>query len=42
MHIILKATSEFIKEKMLDAKSINLRKFGAFTYEIISDTVKPA
>ncbi|KAL4498427.1 hypothetical protein ABPG72_013233 [Tetrahymena utriculariae] len=41
-HIIFKATGEYIREKMLDGKGVNMRDFGAFTFEIFSDTVKPA
>jgi len=38
----LKATAEYIKEKMLDGKGVNMKNFGAFTFEVFSDTVKPA
>ena len=41
-HIIMKATAEYIKEKMLDGKGVNMKNFGAFTFEVYSDTVKPA
>lgn len=27
---------------MLDGKGVNMRDFGAFTFEVFSDTVKPA
>jgi len=38
----MKATAEYIKEKMLDGKGVNMRGFGAFTFEVSSDTIKPA
>jgi hypothetical protein len=41
-HIILKATREYIQEMMLNGKGINVRGFGAFTFEVISSIVKPA
>jgi len=31
--------SEYIKEKMLDGKGVNIKNFGAFTFEVISDLV---
>lgn len=41
-HIVLKATAEYIQEKMHDGKGVSLKEFGAFTFEVISDTVQPA
>ncbi|EGR30965.1 hypothetical protein IMG5_120280, partial [Ichthyophthirius multifiliis] len=41
-HIIFKATSEYILEKMKDGKGVNIPDFGAFTFEVFSDWIKPA
>ncbi|CAD8199326.1 unnamed protein product [Paramecium octaurelia] len=40
-HIVIRATAEYIKEKMLNGNGVNLKEFGAFTMEITSDYVKP-
>ena len=47
-HIIFRAMSEYIKEKMIEGKvfkiiyqGVNIKNFGAFTFEVISDLVKP-
>ncbi|CAD8185706.1 unnamed protein product [Paramecium octaurelia] len=40
-HIIIKATAEYIKEKMLNGNGVNMKELGAFTMEVISDYVKP-
>jgi len=41
-HVIFKALSEYIKENLSSGKSVNIRGFGAFSFEVISDFVKPA
>jgi hypothetical protein len=41
-HIILKATREYIQECMTSGKGVNVRNFGAFTFELESSIVKPA
>jgi len=38
----MKATAEYIREKMQEGKGVNMRNLGAFTFEVYSDTVKPA
>ncbi|KAM3139420.1 Aconitate hydratase mitochondrial [Paramecium bursaria] len=48
-HIVLKSTAEYIKEKLFDGKvyikynqqGVNLKEFGAFTFEVLSDFIKP-
>lgn len=42
MHIVMNATGQYIKEKMQDGKGVNMPNFGAFTFEVFSDSVKPA
>jgi nucleoid DNA-binding protein len=34
LHIIWKATVEYIREKLLEGKGVNLRGFGAFTFDV--------
>jgi len=41
-HVIMKATSAFIKDRMEKATSVYLKGFGAFTFQITTDFVKPA
>lgn len=41
-HVIFKALSEYIRENLSSGKSVNMRGFGAFSFEVISDFVKPA
>jgi hypothetical protein len=41
-HIIFKAMAEYIKENLSSGKSVNIRGFGAFSFEVVSETVKPA
>jgi len=38
----MRATAEYIKEKMHEGKGVNMRGLGAFTFEVYSNTVKPA
>jgi len=38
----MRATAEYIREKMLEGKGVNMRGLGAFTFEVYSDTIKPA
>jgi hypothetical protein len=33
--------SEYIKEKMMEGKGVNIKNFGAFTFEVVSDVVQP-
>lgn len=42
MLIIWKATIEFIHEKQLQGKGVNIRGFGAFTFDIQTDLPRPA
>jgi len=41
-HVIFKAVSEYVKENLTSGKSVNIRGFGAFSFEILSEFVKPA
>jgi len=41
-HVIFKALSEYIKENLSSGKSVNLKGFGAFSFEIDSSHVQPA
>jgi nucleoid DNA-binding protein len=41
-HVIFKALSEYIKENLASGKSVNLKGFGAFSFEIDSSHVEPA
>lgn len=41
-HVIFKAIGEYIKENLTSGKSVNIRGFGAFTFEIESSLVQPA
>mmetsp|Transcript_33508 Transcript_33508/g.39014 ORF Transcript_33508/g.39014 Transcript_33508/m.39014 type:complete len:300 (+) Transcript_33508:36-935(+) len=41
-HIIFKALSEYIREKMQNGKSVSVKGLGGFSFEIISEKVKPA
>jgi len=41
-HVIFKALSEYIKENLTSGKSVNLKGFGAFSFEIDSSHVQPA
>jgi len=41
-HVIFKALSEYIKENLASGKSVNLKGFGAFSFEIDSTHVQPA
>jgi len=41
-HIIFKSLSEYIKEGLTSGKSVNLKGFGAFSFEIDSTHVQPA
>lgn len=41
-HLILKATREYIQENIASGKGVNVRGFGAFTFEVKSSKVKPA
>lgn len=42
LHIIFKGTAEYIRENLLAGKSVNMRGFGAFSFEVHSDTKKAA
>jgi len=41
-HIIFKSLSEYIKENLASGKSVNLKGFGAFSFEVDSSCVQPA
>jgi len=41
-HVIFKSLSEYIKENLTSGKSVNLKGFGAFSFEIDSSNVEPA
>jgi len=41
-HVIFKSLSEYIKENLASGKSVNLKGFGAFSFEIDSSNVEPA
>jgi len=41
-HVIFKSLSEYIKENLTSGKSVNLKGFGAFSFEIDSSHVQPA
>jgi nucleoid DNA-binding protein len=41
-HMIFKSLSEYIKENLTSGKSVNLKGFGAFSFEIDSTHVEPA
>jgi nucleoid DNA-binding protein len=41
-HVIFKSLSEYIKENISSGKSVNLKGFGAFSFEIDSSHVEPA
>lgn len=41
-HVIFKALSEYIRENLTSGKSVNLKGFGAFSFEIDSTHVQPA
>jgi nucleoid DNA-binding protein len=41
-HVIFKSLSEYIKENLASGKSVNLKGFGAFSFEIESSLVEPA
>jgi len=42
LHVIFKSLSEYIKENLASGKSVNLKGFGAFSFEIDSSSVEPA
>lgn len=42
LHVIFKSLSEYIKENIASGKSVNLKGFGAFSFEIDSSHVEPA
>jgi nucleoid DNA-binding protein len=42
LHIIFKGTAEYIRENLLAGKSVNMRGFGAFSFEVHSDAKQPA
>jgi len=42
LHVIFKSLSEYIKENLASGKSVNLKGFGAFSFEIDSSNVEPA
>jgi nucleoid DNA-binding protein len=42
LHVIFKTMSEYMKENLISGKSVNLRGFGAFSFEIASGLVEPA
>lgn len=42
MHVVLEALSNYIREKLLDGKGVTVKGLGAFSFEVISDTIKPA
>jgi nucleoid DNA-binding protein len=42
LHVIFKALSEYIKENLSSGKSVNLKGFGAFSFEVDSTHVQPA
>jgi nucleoid DNA-binding protein len=42
LHVIFKSLSEYIKENLSSGKSVNLKGFGAFSFEIDSSHVQPA
>jgi len=41
-HVVFKSLSEYIRENLASGKSVNLRGFGAFSFEIDSSHVQPA
>lgn len=41
-HVIFKTMAEYMKENLISGKSVNLRGFGAFSFEIASGLVEPA
>jgi len=41
-HVIFKSLSEYIKENLTSGKSVNVKGFGAFSFEIDSSHVQPA
>jgi len=41
-HVIFKSLSEYIKENLASGKSVNVKGFGAFSFEIDSSHVEPA
>jgi hypothetical protein len=41
-HVIFKSLSEYIKENLSSGKSVNVKGFGAFSFEIDSSHVEPA
>lgn len=42
LHVVFKSLSEYIKENLASGKSVNLKGFGAFSFEIDSSSVEPA
>jgi len=42
LHVVFKSLSEYIKENLASGKSVNLKGFGAFSFEIDSSNVEPA
>jgi hypothetical protein len=42
MQLIWKATIEFIHEKLLQGKGVNIRGFGAFTFDVETELPQPA
>jgi len=42
LHVIFKSLSEYIKENLASGKSVNLKGFGSFSFEIDSSHVQPA
>ena len=42
MHVVIEALSNYIREKLLDGKGVTVKGLGAFSFEVISDTIKPA
>jgi hypothetical protein len=41
-HVVFKALAEYIRETLTSGKSVNIRGFGAFSFEIMSGFVQPA
>ena len=41
-HVIFKSLSEYIKENLASGKSVNIKGFGSFSFEIDSSHVQPA
>lgn len=41
-HLIIRSLGEYIKENIVGGRGVNYRNFGAFAFEVDTDTVKPA